>query len=161
MFKKRDQVLLSEAYDRVVLEEGIKDRVLAGLVGLMAITSSQGAGNKNVEVQIQQLVQRTINIAQLKKIGLEVIDEMLREHQAILKELQQYDQEHRGGRVIEAMQDLIQTLQRLKQDIQDTNDGEQVDKLIDNAYAYLAKNSPIGSYAELEGLVKKNVKMME
>jgi len=156
MSVNKDNIKLGERYQMIVegrqqdiLEEGIKDVVLAGLLGLMAMTSVQGkditqdTGRNQNKTQIQQMVQSSSNIDQLKKVILQVVDSQLKADQDQLKELQQSNGQPDPNSYrhtpldnsfqINLLQDHIQELQQLQKEIQHTTDAGQIANLVHNA----------------------------
>lgn len=162
MSVKNDNVKLGNRYQMImegtntVLEEGIKDIVLSGLLGLMAMSSVQGkditkdTGRNENKTQIQQMVKSASSSDQLKKVILQVVGKQLQQSQEHIKELQQTHGQPQSGFEkapesikarhmqdnsdrIESIQEHIKELQQLQQEIQNTTDAGQIANLVHNA----------------------------
>ena len=159
---KNDNVKLGNRYQMImegtntVLEEGIKDIVLSGLLGLMAMSSVQGkditkdTGRHENKTQIQQMINSVSSSDQLKKVILQVVGKELQESQELIKDLQQTHGQVQSGFEkapesikanhmhdnidrIESTKEHIKELQQLQQEIQNTTDAGQIANLVHNA----------------------------
>jgi hypothetical protein len=179
---KNDNVKLGNRYQMImegtntVLEEGIKDIVLSGLLGLMAMSSVQGkditkdTGRHENKTQIQQMIKSVSSSDQLKKVILQVVGEELQESQEHIKYLQQTHGQVRSGfekapeRIkannmydnidrIESTKEHIKELQQLQQEIQDTTDAGQIANLVHNAQISAGKLKHQQTMNNIEGRV--------
>jgi hypothetical protein len=150
---RKDNAALSNRYEMImegnysgeILEEGIKDVILAGLLGLLSMSAAKGevkdvtraSGPDVNKTQIQQMVQQASSVDQIKKVILNLINnEISGIHKAnegmadYPKSV--YDAYHYGDQIKSNNEHTIE-LNQLKTELAGTTDAQQIANLVHNA----------------------------